>query len=101
MAAPPHSKARLSRWLSGIVVERIPRGPHGPNQFGLAVEVDRLAHPANMHVDGPDLNVAVATPDRVEQTLAREDTAGMFEEVAQQPELGRSQRNRPPGALHL
>src|SRR5882757_3592338 len=108
MLQEPYSLLDRASWKpgfspvsSGIVVERVPSGPHGPNQLGLAVEVDRLAHPANMHVDGPDLNVAIAAPDRVEQSLAREDSPGMFEEMAQQPEFGRPERDGPPGALHL
>ena len=47
-----------------------------------------------MDVDGPQLDLAVAAPDRVEQPLAREDPAGMLEEMLEQPELGRPERDR-------
>src|ERR1041384_5467060 len=91
ITAPPSSRARRSRRLEGfsrnamaprlsaVVVERVPRGPDGPDQFGLAVEGARPA----------------------EQALAREDASGMLEEMAQQPELGRAERDRPAGAFHL
>ena len=67
----------------------------------LAAGVDRLAQPADVDVDGAQLDLAVLAPDRIEQPLAREDPAGMFEEMAQQPELGRAERDRRAAAPHL
>ena len=48
-----------------------------------------------------DLDVAVASPHRVEDPVAREDPPGMFEEMAQQLELGRAERHRGAAAAHL
>ena len=98
-AADDHRRARAAQ--PRIVVERIARGADGPDQLGLAADVDRLAEPADVDVDGAQLDVAVAAPDRVEQPLAREDPRRMFEEMAQQPEFGRAERDRPAAALHL
>ena len=54
-----------------------------------------------MDVDGAQLDVAVAAPDRIEQPRPAEHPARMFEEMAQQPEFGRAERDRRAGALHL
>ena len=51
-----------------------------------------------MDVDGARVDVGIVTPDRVEQALAREDSGGMLHEVAEQPELGRSELDGPAAA---
>src|SRR5687768_8975843 len=72
-------------------VEGVAGGTDGANQVGLAAGIDRLAQPPNVNVDGPQFDVAVVAPDRVEQPLAREDPTRPLEEMAQQAELGRAQ----------
>ena len=54
-----------------------------------------------MDVHRARLDVAVAAPDAVEQPLAREDAAGVLQEVLQQAELGRAERDRLAMAAHL
>src|SRR6478672_10243432 len=44
-----------------------------------------------MDVDGARVDVGIVAPDRFEQPLAREDAAGVLEEMPQQPELGRAE----------
>ncbi len=53
-----------------------------------------------MHVDRARLDINVLAPHRVEQLLAREDTAGMLHEVAQQAKLGGAKMHRLAAADH-
>src|SRR5579884_2681377 len=79
-------------------VERVTGRAHGADHVGEAAFVLCLAKAADMDVDGAFVDVGIVRPDGVEQTLAREDSAGTFEEVAQQAELGRAELHRPSGA---
>ena len=58
---------------------------------GRSPDVERLAQPADMHVDGARIDVGVVAPHRIEQLLAAEHPARMFEEMLEQPELGRAE----------
>src|SRR5438034_1321627 len=60
----------LSGRLLILFVESVTSGADGADNVDRAVYVDRLAQPTDMDVDGPELDVAVAAPDAVEQTLA-------------------------------
>ena len=48
----------------------------------MSSDVERLPKPADVDVDGAQVDVGVVAPDGVEQPLAREDPAGMLEEDA-------------------
>src|SRR5207237_7965876 len=82
-----------------VVVERVAGGADGPDQLRSAADIDRLAEPADVDIDGAELDVAVAAPDGIEQPHPAEHPARMFEEMAQQPELGRTERDRLARAL--
>jgi hypothetical protein len=47
-----------------------------------------------MDVDGAQFDVAAAAPDGIEQLAAGKDAAGVFHEVAQQAEFGRTDLDR-------
>src|SRR5689334_18240013 len=78
MAAPMRASLRLGKSLG---VERIARRAHRADDIGLA---QRQAQPTDMDVDGAQFDILAVRPHRVEQLLAREDPARIFEEVAQQ-----------------
>src|SRR3546814_7386520 len=56
--------------------------------------MDRLTQAADVHIHGAKRYVGVLPPHGVEQPLAREDAAGVFQEMAEQAKLCRPQRNR-------
>src|SRR6185436_18098427 len=76
------------------VIQRITRTAHGADRVLLAAGVEQFAQAADMHVDGALVDIDVTAPDRVEQLLAAEDAAGMFEEKFQQAILGRAEIDR-------
>src|SRR5947208_1468089 len=47
-----------------------------------------------MNIDGARIDVRIVAPNRLEQPLAREDAAGIFQEMLEQPEFGRAERDR-------
>src|SRR3546814_15000392 len=75
-------------------IERITRGAHRADDVRGAGQVDRLPQPPDMHVDRPQLDIAVLPPDAVEQLPACEDAPRMLHEMSQQAELGRSEERR-------
>ncbi len=54
-----------------------------------------------MHIHRAQFDVAVLSPDIVEQPFAAEHPAGMLEEMPQQAKLGRAERHGLAAALHL
>src|ERR1700688_1197941 len=83
--------ARL-RGLAEAVVQRIAGAAHGADRIRHAAAVERLAQAADMDVDGALVDIDVATPDLVEQLLAREDASGVLQQEFEQAELGRAER---------
>src|SRR5206468_8713673 len=68
------ASAKLKTTLKrSLRVERITGRTDGADDVGAPIAIDRLAEAADVDVDGAQLDVAVAAPDRVEQPLARED----------------------------
>ncbi len=53
-----------------------------------------------MDIDGAFVDVDVAAPDLVQELLAREHAAGIFQQELQQPELGRPERHLAARARH-
>ena len=53
-----------------------------------------------MDVDGSRVDVRVVRPYGFEQPLAREDPAGMLEEMLEQPKFGRAERDRAAAAAN-
>ena len=54
-----------------------------------------------MHIDSALFDIDIAAPDGIEQLFAAEHPAGVFEEMAQQAELGRAKLHRTALARHL
>ena len=71
-----------------VGVKRVAGRADGPDEVRSIAGIQRLAQPADVHVHGPGVDVGIVRPDRIEQPLTREDPAGMFEEMLQEPELG-------------
>src|SRR5207302_628370 len=81
------------RGRSGLDVERVTGRADGADQVHLPIAVERLAQAADMNVDGAGVDFRIVSPDRVEQPLAREHPARVFEEMLEQPKLGRAKRH--------
>src|SRR5258708_23710782 len=64
------------------------------------IAFERLAEPADVHVDGAFFHVDVASPHAIEQLLATVYTVGVQHEELQQPVLGRSQGHGPARGTH-
>ena len=56
-----------------------------------AVRFERQAQAANMHVDGPLLDIDMVAPDLIEQLRARMDALRPRHQKAKQPEFSRSE----------
>src|SRR5947209_3454522 len=68
-------------WLEGVA-----DAVHRPDDVRQSGALELGPHPAHMHVDGAFADVFVA-PDPMEQTVTREDGAGIAHEVLEQVEL--------------
>src|SRR5690606_38067242 len=79
--------------------ERVAGRAHGTDRIAPVVERDRLAQPANVHVDRALLDLAVRPPHRIEQLAAREHAARMLHEELEQAILGRADPQRSTAAL--
>src|SRR5260370_41379961 len=93
---PDYGVLRLR--LCEAIVERVAGAAHGADRVLLAAGVERLAQAADVDVDGALVDIDVAAPDAVEQLLAREHAAGMFEEEFQQAIFGRAEIDLAAGA---
>src|SRR4029077_17966345 len=67
-------------------IERVAGGAHGADEVLVAAVIERFAQAADVHIDGAKLDLGVASPDRIEQLLAREHAAGPLEEEARSEE---------------
>ena len=76
-----------------VGVKRVAGRTDGPDEVRSIAGIQRLAQPADVHVHGARVDVGIVRPDRIEQSLTREDPAGMLEEMLQEPELGRAERD--------
>src|SRR6266540_6107885 len=83
--------AALRLHLRKPVIQRISGAAHGADRVLLAAGIEQFAQAADMDIDGALVDIDVAAPDAVEQLLAAEDAAGMFEEKFQQTVLGRAE----------
>src|SRR5690348_13848267 len=81
-------------------VERVACRADGPDEVVPVPDVERLTEAADMDVDGARIDVGIVAPDRVQESLAREDAARMLEEMLEQPEFGRAERNLLAGPAH-
>src|SRR5262249_43158915 len=95
------TKYRRSGGLAEAIVEGVTGAAHGTDRVGLVAAVERLAQAADVHVDGAFVDVDLATPDAVEQLLAREHAAGRLHQDLEQavlggPEIDGAAAARPP-----
>ena len=77
-------------FLDRVLIERVSCRTNSTDNIAAETFVQRFPQPADMHVDGADFDIAIMTPDAVEQPLARENMAGIFKEMLEQPVFGRS-----------
>src|SRR5215216_2589656 len=77
--------------LAEALVERVAGAAHGADGVALALAVERFAQPADVDIDGALVDVDVASPNAVEQLLARKYPAGTLQQKFQQTKLGRPQ----------
>src|SRR5579864_5253221 len=91
--APRRRGGPIYRLANGLV-EGIAGRAHGADHVRPAAAVQRLAEPADMDVDRPELDLGVASPYGVEQLLARKHAARPLHQEPQQAELGRPEMNR-------
>ena len=68
----------LYRLKPSVRIQRIARRAHRADDVGLAAFIDRFAETADVDVHRAWLDVAVMTPDAVEQAFPREHMRGMF-----------------------
>ena len=78
---------RLRLCLGEAIIQRISRAADGADRILLAAGVEQFAQAADVDVDGALVDIDVAAPDAVEQLLAAEDAAGMFEKEFKQAVL--------------
>src|SRR5712672_2063807 len=89
-----------SRRLAEAVVERIAGAAHGADRVRHAAAVERLAQASDVDVDRALVDIDIAAPDLVEQLLAREDAAWVFQQELEQAKLGRPERHLAARARH-
>src|SRR5579871_5533244 len=91
---------RGSGGLAEPVVEGVTGAAYGADRIVVVAAVERLAQPADMHVDGALVDIDVAPPDAVEQLLAREDPSGPLHQELQQAVFGGPEIDRTAGPRH-
>src|SRR5260370_29863511 len=75
-------------------MERVAGAAHGADRILLAAGVEQFAQPPDMHIDRALVDIDVAAPDAVEQLLAAEHPARMFQKKLQEPVFGRAEIDR-------
>ena len=85
---------RLPRTRSARGGKPVPGAAHRLDHPVLAERFQREAQPPDMDVDGALLDVHLVAPDLIEQLGARVHALGARQEEAEQPELGRAERDR-------
>ena len=73
--------------------EAVASAAHGLHEAVVAAGLERLAQPADVHVDRALLDVHVAAPDAVEQLAPRVDAVRVGHQEGEQPVLRRAERN--------
>jgi hypothetical protein len=63
---------------SGVSVERIASRTDGANEIGTRPCIERLAQAPDVHIDSARVDIGIVTPDRFEESLAREDPSGVL-----------------------
>src|SRR6202030_3744672 len=84
----------LLRRLGKTVVQRVAGAAHGADRILLAAGVEQFSQPADMHIDSALVDIDVAAPYAVEQLLAAEHPARMFQKKFQEPVFGRPEIDR-------
>src|SRR5215207_4763105 len=82
------------------LVEGVAGAAHGPDRIGAAGTIDRLAQPADMHIDGALVDIDPGAPDAVEKLVAREYPARALHQELEQLELGRAEMKLAAAAAH-
>src|SRR4249919_2359354 len=82
------------------VIEGVTGLAHSADRVSHLAAVDRLAQPADMHIDGTFVDVDVRTPDPVEQLLAGKYAARTLHQKFQQAVFGRPQIDSTAAARH-
>src|SRR3569832_447103 len=80
------------------LVEGVAGATHRADWVRLAAAVDGLTQAADMHIDGPLVDVDIVTPNPIEQLFARIDPAGVTHQIFEQPIFGRPQVQVATGA---
>ena len=80
--------------------EPVAAAAHRLDQPVLPERLEREAQAPDVDVDGALLDVDVIAPHLIEQLRARVHALGTREQEAQQPKLGRTERNRPAVDRH-
>src|SRR5581483_3287052 len=81
-------------------LEAIAGSPHRADRIGAPSAHQRLAQPADVHVDGALVHVDVVAPHAVEQLAAREHAARRLHEELEQAVIGGAQVDRLPPAQY-
>ena len=72
-----------------VDIESVTCRAHRADQVRHPRQVHGFAQAADMHINCSEFDVAVHAPDRIEQTLPREDAARMFQKVAEKAKFRR------------
>src|SRR5262252_1282201 len=86
-----HMRRVQSRRLPKPIVERVAGTANGADRIGIVTAVERLAQPADMHVDGALVDIDFAAPYAVEKLLAREHATGPLHQKFEQTIFGRAE----------
>src|ERR671934_567441 len=81
--------------------DHIPRTPYRMEQRRREALVNLRAQPADLDIDDVGLRIKVKVPDRLEQHGAGDHLSLVPDQVLEQAELARLQRDRLAGALGL
>ena len=96
--APPASN------LPEGFVEGVAGAANGADRITFAPPRQRLAQPPDVDVDGALVDLRRLPPNRIEQLGAREHPAGLFEQIFEQPKIGRAEADvalAAPGATSI
>src|SRR3984893_12080605 len=94
----PISRSRGS--LNSGAIDRVAGRANRPDDVTDTICIQCLAHPPDVDVHRPRLDIHSVTPDCVEQLLAREDLPRVSQQMTQESKFRRTEMDRFAGARY-
>src|SRR5579862_5348597 len=86
---------RPRRAIASAFAKNIADAAHRMDQRAIEAAIDLLPKPAHHHIDHAGLRIELIVPHRFDQHPAGDDLVAMANQVLEQPELARLQRDGP------